>query len=78
MLADFYCCQLAHMLLSSDGGVTMCPGCCMQIGVFGNQDLYYQPAFVFPKNLGPNHPKVRPAESNEGYPLKRFSLKKRT
>jgi hypothetical protein len=27
------------------------------VGVFGRTDTYYQPAFVFPVNLGPNHPK---------------------
>jgi hypothetical protein len=27
------------------------------VGVFGRPDTYYQPAFVFPGNLGPNYPK---------------------
>jgi hypothetical protein len=36
------------------------------VGVFGRTDTYYQPAFVFPVNLGPNHPKyVWEAASHE-------------
>eukprot|EP00775_Hariotina_reticulata_P009441 gene9441-9606_t len=27
------------------------------VGVFGRSDTYYQPAFVFPKNLGPDYPR---------------------
>lgn len=30
--------------------------CCPQ-GVYGRSDLWYQPAFVFPQNLGPNYAK---------------------
>ncbi|WIA11308.1 hypothetical protein OEZ85_011431 [Tetradesmus obliquus] len=46
-----------RVCIGGDGSWFGSYGGVAHIGVFGNKDLYYQPAFVFPKNLGPNHPK---------------------
>jgi hypothetical protein len=49
-------------IIGGDGAWYGSPGGLSYVGVYGRDNLYYNPVFIFPKMLGPNNPKVRHGE----------------
>jgi hypothetical protein len=47
-----------RVIIGGDGAWYGSPGGLSYVGVFGRDNLYYNPVFIFPKMLGPNNPKV--------------------
>uniref|UniRef100_A0A383V6Z4 Peptidase C-terminal archaeal/bacterial domain-containing protein n=1 Tax=Tetradesmus obliquus TaxID=3088 RepID=A0A383V6Z4_TETOB len=46
-----------RVIIGGDGAWYGSPGGLSYVGVFGRDNLYYNPVFIFPKMLGPNNPK---------------------
>jgi hypothetical protein len=55
-------CPYQWLFTGQESGLTaavVCCALCLQVGVTGQPNLFWQPTFVFPGQLGPNYPKVR-------------------